>query len=114
MFMPSSNPTKMGSENMDDWKSRAATLFFMDKLTVSQVADVVNVSRKSVGEHLKSLPDYESEKEARKLQNALKRKEYKREWDRHHRNTISTKIDGDTLRRDHEQAVIELSREKYH
>ena len=112
--MPLSNPTKMGSENMDDWKSRAVTLFFMDKLTVSQVADVVNVSRKSVGEHLKSLPDYEREKEARKLQNALKRKEYKREWDRHHRNTISTKIDGDTLRRDHEQAVIELSHEKYH
>lgn len=113
--MPKNNPTKMGSEKMEDWKARAKALFFIDKLNIVQIAEIIEVSRKTVAKYLSSLEEFNDEKEARKLLNKDKRKDYKREWDRkHRRNTISGNITGDILRREHELAVIELSREKYH
>lgn len=100
---------------MNDWQMRAKALFFVDKLNIVQIADIIGVSRKTVSKYLSSLEGFEKEKQQRKLFNKDKRKDYKREWDRsHRRNTISSTVSGDTLRREHELAVIELSREKYH
>lgn len=99
---------------MQDWKGRAKALFLIEKVNISQIADVVGVTRQTVSKYIKSLPEYEDEAARRKQQSRINRVVYKSEWQRNKRNTISHEITGDTLRRDHEQAVIELSREKYH
>lgn len=96
------------------WKEKAKKMYFEDKLTISQVADIVDVSRKTVGKFLSSLPEYEKEKQDRKEANKIKRKEYQREWDRKNRNTINLRVTSDTMRREHEVAVRILSSEKYH
>ncbi|MEE1517270.1 MAG: helix-turn-helix domain-containing protein [Lachnospiraceae bacterium] len=99
---------------MQDWKERAKALFLVEKVNISQIADVVGVTRQTVSKHIKSLPEYEDEVARRKKQSRIDRVAYKNAWQRNKRNTISHEITGDTLRREHEQAVIELSREKYH
>lgn len=99
---------------MQDWKARAEALFLVEKLNISQVADVIGVSRQTVSKHIKSLPEYEAEAARRKQQSRMDRVAYKNAWQKSRRNTISHGVTGDTLRREHEQAVIELSREKYH
>lgn len=114
MFMPKRNPTKMGSERMEDWKVRAKALFLVDRLNILQISELVGVSRKSVGNYLSSIPECQEEKIRRKTDNKAKRHEYQKEWDRRNRNTISSSITADTLRREHMQAVMELSHEKYH
>ena len=98
----------------EDWRERAKALFLVDKLTRGQIADVVEVHRNTVSKYIHSLPEYEDESMDRKFESHLKRLEYKRKWQKSKRNTISTKVDADTLRREHEQAAVELSREKYH
>lgn len=99
---------------MSNWKERAKALFLVEKLNISQTADIVGVSRQTVSKHIKSLPEYEAEAVRRKEQSRMDRATYKNAWQRKRRNTISHEITGDTLRREHEQAAIELSREKYH
>lgn len=113
--MPKSNPTKMGSDSMsNEWRIRAKALFFNEKLNIVQIADIVGVSRKTVGSYLASIDGYETERENRKLISKAKRKEYQREWDRKNRNTINYGVQGEVIRREHELAVMELSHEKYH
>lgn len=115
--VPKWNPTKMGSiegESMSDWKADARRHYFLNKLNINQVAELVGKSRKSVSQYLLTLNCFEMEKQRRKDANAAKRKDYQREWDRKHRVTINYNVTGDTLRREHEQAVMELSRERYY
>ena len=96
------------------WKDKAKKMYFEDKLTITQIADIVDISRKTVGKFLASLPEYEMEKQNRKDANKIKRREYQREWDRKNRNTINSRVTSDTMRREHEIAVRILSSEKYH
>lgn len=112
--MPKRNPTEMGSDEMNDWKAEVRRHYFINQLNIIQAAELVGKSRKSVSKYLASLNCFEMEKERRKSSNAVRRKDYKREWDRKHRVTINYKVTGDTLRREHEQAVMELSRERYY
>ena len=98
----------------ENWRERAKALFLVEKLTIVQIADIVEVHRNTVSKYLRSLPEYEEAVMDRKFENHLKRREYIRNWQREKRNTISNKVDADTLKRDHETAVAELSREKYH
>lgn len=113
-IMPKWNPTEMGSGKMTDWKAEARRHYFIHQLNINQVAELVGKSRKSVSTYLASLNCFQMEKERRKSSNAAKRKDYKREWDRKHWVTINYNVTGDTLRREHEQAVMELSRERYY
>ena len=99
---------------MQDWKERAKALFLVEKVNISQIADVVGVTRQTVSKYIKSLPEYEDEATRRKQQSRIDRAVYKNIWQKNKRNTISHGVTGDTLKREHEQAVIELSREKYH
>lgn len=99
---------------MNDWKKRANTLFFNDKLNINQISEVLGMSRKSISKYLSSCEGYKKEREERKKINKEKRREYKREWDRANRLTISQKVTEDDLKRDHETAVRILSAEKYH
>lgn len=101
-------------DKMNDWKERANKLFFNDKLNINQISEVLGISRKSISKYLATVEGYKKEKEERKKINREKRREYKREWDRVNRLTVSQKITQDDLKRDHEMAVRILSAEKYH
>lgn len=104
----------LGCEKMQDWKTRAKALFLIEKLNISQIADIVGVCRQTVSKYIKTLDEFEGESARRKEQNRIDRVEYKKNWQKNKRNTISYQVTGDTLRREHEQAAVELSREKYH
>ena len=104
----------MGSGYRSNWKAEARRRYLIDKLNIGQTAELIGVSRKSVSQYLSTLHCFEMEKERRKQANAIQRKEYQRDWDRKNRNTINMNVTGDTLRREHELAVMELSRERYY
>ncbi len=125
---PKNHPTKMGSrqslphsrrsgyEGSDamkktDWKQEAASLFFGQGKSLVEIADLTGVSRKTLSFYLQTLPGYTAERERRKQENRRKRKEYQREWDR--KNRRYTTVNAETMRREHELAVLILSREKY-
>ena len=96
-------------QSEENWRERAKALFLVEKLTIAQIADIVDVHRNTVTKYLHSLPEYEEAMMDRKFESHLKRN-----WQRAKRNTISAKVDADTLKRDHDTAAAELSREKYH
>lgn len=114
IVMPERNPTEMGSDYMTDWRAETRRHYFLNQLNINQVAELVGKSRKTVSKYLATLNCFEMEKERRKNANAERRKDYKRDWDRKNRNTINMRPSGDTLRREHELAVQELSRERYY
>lgn len=94
-----------------DWKNEAAQLFFGQGKSLVDIADLTGVSRKTLSFYLQTLPGYTAERERRKEENKRKRKEYQREWDR--KNRRYTAVNAETMRREHELAVLILSREKY-
>lgn len=100
-------------ESGKDWRAQAEALFFVEHLSVQDISQIVGRTRKYVTLHLQACERYEAEREWRKQQNARNRLEYKREWDREHR-TYCSQVTADTMRREHDMAVLELSREIYH
>lgn len=106
-----------GIEENGSWRGQAYALFFVDHLAIKEICPIIRKTRKYVSEYLQSCEEYEAEKELRKKQNTDKRKEYQREWDRANRspsNDYGMKITGETLQREHELAVMELSAERYY
>jgi len=57
---------------------------------------------------------YQEEKEFRKNENQIKRKAYKREKNREYREAYRNRVTADTMKREHDIAVMLLSHEKYH
>lgn len=98
---------------MESWKGKAAAYYF-DGLKIEDIAVLLEVSRQSISAHLKTLPGYAAEKERRKRQNAAKRREYKTGKQRQYRATGMMAVTAETLRREHDLAALELSREIYH
>lgn len=96
-----------------DWKVQAARYFF-DGLSVDDVAALVGKSRQSVSAYLKTFPGYREEKERRKAANAKKRREYKTGKQRAYRASGMMAVTAETMRREHDLAALELSREIYH
>lgn len=99
---------------MGSWKQEAERLFFDSKMSIVDIETAIGVSRKSISGHLRSHPDYDRERQDRKAANAEARTEYKRKWDRQHRCTIPMSPTAESIRREHELAVRELSAERYH
>ncbi len=99
---------------MSDWKSAAKRLFFEDKKTINEIAEETGISRQSVSGYLKKLPGYQEERDTRKAENAVKRKEYKKEKNRQYREDNKSLVTPETVRREHDIAVMILSHEKYH
>ncbi len=97
------------------WREKAAQ-YYRDGLKISEIARLVGVSRQSVSAFLKSVPGYQEEKYRRKMENAEKRRAYKTEKQRIYREqtAIPMQVTAETMRREHELAVLELSRERYH
>lgn len=102
-------------ESKEDWKKKADS-YFHDGLKISEIALLLNVSRQSVSAYLKTLPDYKEVKEQRKKENAKRRRIYKTEKQRTYRaeDSLIMAVTPETVRREHELAAMELSRERYH
>lgn len=98
-----------------NWKEKASK-YYMDGLKISDIALLLDVSRQSVSAFLKSQPGFLQEKERRKKENARKRRIYKTDKQRSYRaeQGISLQVSAETMKREHELAVLELSRERYH
>ena len=90
-----------------DWQETARQLYFKEHLKIITVSEMVEKSRQTVSNYLKSCPEWECETEYRKLESEKRRKSQKRFWELIHRTEPN-------LRREHEIAVSILSREKYH
>lgn len=104
----------MGSA--DDWKKKAAE-YYRDGLSFTDIEALLEVSRKSISSYIKALPDYDRIREARQKGRTQRRREYKTEKQRQYRQQampVIYAVTGETIRREHELAVMELSREKYH
>lgn len=96
------------------WRTAAEKLFFEQKKSINEVSKETGVSRQSVSGYLKMLPGYQEERKKRKADNAVKRKEYKREKNRQYREDYRNKVTTETIKREHDIAVMILSHEKYH
>lgn len=99
---------------LSNWREKAGE-YFRDGLSISDISILLSISRQSVAGCIKALPDYEKIMEKRKLLQEEKRKEYKRKKQSAYRSNESyaMRVTGESLRREHELAVMELSRERY-
>lgn len=93
---------------MESWKAKAADMFFGSGSKIIDIAEEVGKSRQTVSTFLQSCGGYDAELRRRKEENAARRKYKKMIWARDSRTEAAV------LRREHEQAVRELSAEKYH
>jgi len=99
---------------MDDWKTIARKLFFDEKKYINEIVEEIGVSRQSVSGYLKTVPGYQQERVDRKALNAVKRKEYKKDKNRQYREDYRSRVTSETIKREHDIAVMILSHEKYH
>ncbi len=99
----------MGSDFLS-WKEKVKALFFMEKMSIAEISKRIGVSRKSITNYLKLQPNYQEEKNNRKIENYIKRKEYKKKWDKNNRYSI---VNNETLGREHDLAAYILSRERH-
>lgn len=103
----------MGSGN--DWRKKARE-YYQDGLKIVDIEALLGISRKSISVYLKSLEDYGKIKEMRKKESDKKRRAYKTDKQKAYRKQLSGAyaVTGESMRREHELAVLELSRERYH
>ncbi len=108
-------PGRMWTKMLSSWKEKSAE-YFRDGLNITDISILLDVSRQSIAKHIQSLPDYDTIKAKRQADNRAKRKEYKRTKQKQYREAdgYAMRITGETLRREHELAAIELSKERYH
>nr|DAZ26045.1 MAG TPA: PURINE NUCLEOTIDE SYNTHESIS REPRESSOR/DNA Complex REGULATION, DNA-BINDING, REPRESSOR, PURINE [Caudoviricetes sp.] len=95
------------------WKEEAKTLYFDEHLRIGEIAEQVGKSRQSVSAFLHSLPEWGAEKEHRRVESAKRRKKQKTNWERDNRVAGMDAL-YESVKREHRQAVVELSRERYH
>ena len=88
---------------MKGWKEEAREYFFESHLRISDIEA-----------YLKTCEGYRKEKELRRDAGRQKRRAYKAEKNRQYRRAVPMAVTAETMRREHELAVLELSREKYH
>jgi len=93
---------------LKEWQSRAKELYFGSSLGIGVVAEAVGKTRQTVSAFLKGCPEWNDERSRRKYESKLRRKKGQLLWDRSNRAADAS------IRREHEQAVRELSAEKYH
>lgn len=96
-----------------EWKQKAYQMYFEEHKKINEIADKVGITRQQVAKYLKSFSLFDIEKENRKKASLERHKESKREYDRTKRQRYSV-VNAETIKREHEEAVRCLSREKYH
>lgn len=97
---------------MKEWQRQAEALFFIDRLGICEIAEIVHKSRETVSRYITACDGYADEMTARKKWSTENRKEYQRQWDRENRHRYNN-IGGETMKREHEIAVMILSHEKF-
>jgi predicted DNA-binding protein YlxM (UPF0122 family) len=97
---------------MDNWKKQAEDLYFEGKKSIQEVATATGISRQSISGYLKTLPRFPEEKARRKSENREKRKVYKREMNRKYREEYRNMVTPETIKREHDIAVMLLSHER--
>ena len=104
-----------------NWKDTAARLYFADKLRIGEIAERTGKSRQSVSSFLHGLDGFAAERERRRQESARRRAHQKRIWEAKNRTGTGAGAYGghidvlhECVRREHRQAVAELSRERYH
>ena len=107
---------KQKKKEEPDWREQAEALFFVDHLSIKEIAEIVQKHRRHVSDAIKASTRYNYQKEYdwRKEQSKKKRKEYQREWDRQNRTPQMGEVTAETIRREHDMAVAVLSHEKYY
>lgn len=95
---------------MKKWQTDALRLYFTEKKRINEVAAAVGRTRQTVSTFLRSIPEWSEEESRRRAKSSKERAKYKRLWDFHNRSQSEI---SESVRRDHIQAVAELSREKY-
>ncbi|MBQ7794784.1 MAG: hypothetical protein IJ366_09760 [Clostridia bacterium] len=90
------------------WKKEAHKLYFEKGLNISKTAEAVGRTRQTVAAYLKSCPEWEADKIKRGAESKKRRKAGQLRWDRSNRTAY------EVIKREHAQAVRELSAEKYH
>ncbi len=98
---------------MKNWRETAKEYFFEDHLQIVDIENLLGVSRQSISAYLKTCAGFAEEKQYRKDRNHERRREYKAEKNRQYRKTVPMGITAETIYREHELAVMELSRERY-
>ncbi len=93
--------------SMKEWQKAAEHLYFTEHKKIVEVAEIIGVTRQTVSRYLKSCPGWVKEQEARKHESAVRRKRQKERWELFCRSEPN-------LKREHAQAVAELSAERYH
>ena len=89
------------------WHEKAAQLYFSEHKSIIEVAAAVGRTRQTVSTFLNSQKElWKREQEYRRSESRKRRKAQKHWWEFHNRIGIN-------LAREHEQAVRELSAERY-
>ena len=97
-----------------DWHQQAFEMYFSKHMEIVDISKKVDISRQHISKYLQQFTQFKIEKEWRKKQNGIKRRESKRAWDREHRKKFNIpEVDAYSIRREHEEAVRVLSHEKY-
>jgi len=96
---------------MGNWKEEANKLYYQEQMKITQIADLLGITRKTISVYLQSQPGFEGEKNRRKVSNSEKRPEYKRNWNKKKRAKAS-ELEAALLKRQHEIDVMVLSYER--
>jgi len=99
---------------LTSWKNQAETLFFIEKKQIKEISSLTNVSIRSISKHLNTLPHYAKEVERRKATNQDRREYFRKNKRKNRASKSHLAITGESLRREHEQAVRVLSSEKFY
>ncbi len=94
------------------WRAKAKQLYLESGMKVGDIAVYLEISRQSVSAYLKTLSEYDEERQRRKNAGTSRRKEYKRKKNQEYR--MQNAVTGESLRREHDVAALILSREKYY
>lgn len=98
----------------ENWRETAYKYYFESHLQINDIEMLIGISRQSVSAYLKTCSGFLEEKQYRKDRNRELRREYKAQKNREYRRAVPIGITGETIRQEHERAVMELSRERYH
>ncbi len=99
---------------MKSWKEQAYEYFFESHLQINDIEALTGISRQSISAYLKTCEGFAEEKQYRKDKNRCRRRKYKTEKNREYRRAVPMGVTAETMRREHELAAMELSRERYY
>ena len=92
-----------------DKKNEATGLFFVEKKSPKEIAQILNVHIQTVRSWLRNNADFKAEKERRKSENKAKLKSYKKNWEKQYRSNNDKTV----LKRQHYIDVGVLTFEKF-